>query len=100
MTWMVFSVPREKRSELDTVLKDDLVSRQSQTVREAATLGGPADHLYVLIEGSSEGTRRASELLGPVAPPVPVADADAIYRQFKEEQDAASVGMGLFFTEE
>jgi hypothetical protein len=99
MAWTLFSVPSSHRTELDGVLKDDLVSRQSQKVREAGTLGGPADTLYVLIEGSADAVRRAEELLGPVGTRLATADAEALYRRFKDEEDAASQGMGLFFTE-
>jgi hypothetical protein len=99
MAWTIFSVPSSHRPELDLVLKDDLISRQSQKVREAGALGGPADSLYVLVEGSSEAVRRAEELLGPVGTRLAAADAEALYRRFKDEEDAASQGMGLFFTE-
>lgn len=100
MAWIIFSVPSAKRTELDAVLKDDLISRQSQKVREAAALGGPSDAVYVLIEGAADAVHRAGELLGPVGTRLPMADADGLYRQFKDEEDAASAGMGLFFTEE
>jgi len=99
MTWTIFSVPSSHRTELDSVLKDDLVSRQSQKVREAGALGGPADALYVLVEGANDAVRRAEELLGPVGTRLPMADAEVLYRRFKDEEDAASQGMGLFFTE-
>jgi hypothetical protein len=99
MAWTIFSVPTAHRAELDTVLKDDRVSRQSQKIREAGTLGGPADSLYVLIEGSPDSVRRAEELLGPVGSRLTAADAETLYRRFKDEEDAASQGIGLFFTE-
>ena len=99
MAWTIFSVPTSHRPELDTVLKDDQVSRQSQKVREAAALGGPADALYVLVEGSGDAVRRAEELLGPVGTRLTGGDADTLYRRFKDEEDAASQGIGLFFTE-
>ena len=99
MAWTLFAVANDRRADLDPALHDDLVSRQSQTVREAASLGGPAGSVYVLIEGSAEGVRRAEEVLGPVGTKLPTADADAVYRKFQEERDAASSGMGLFFTE-
>ncbi len=99
MAWVLFSVPSGRRGELDAVLKDDLVSRQSQKVRDAAALGGPSDRVYVLVEGSVEGTRRAAELLASVTAPLPASDADPLFRRFKEEEEAASAGMGLFFTE-
>jgi len=100
MAWTLFSVPNTKRTELDAVLKDDRVSRQSQTVREAAAMGGPSGAIYVLVEGAADAVTRAQELLGTVGTRVPPADAEALYRRFKDEQESASAGMGLFFTEE
>jgi len=99
MAWILFSVPSSKRGELDAALKDDVLSRQSQKLREAGALGGPSDRIYVLIEGSGEAVRRAEELVGKVGPKLPPAEADPLYAKFKEEEEAASAGMGLFFTE-
>jgi hypothetical protein len=99
MAWTLFAVPSSKRAELDAVLRDDQLSRQSQKVREAAALGGPADQLYVLLEGSTEAMRRGEELLGPVGTRLPATEAETLYRKFKDEEEAASAGMGLFFTE-
>lgn len=100
MAWTLFSVPTTKRTELDAALKDDRVSRQSQKVRDAPAMGGPAGTTYVLIEGSVEAVHRAEELLTPLGTKLPNADAESLYRRFKDEEEAASAGMGLFFTEE
>ena len=100
MAWTIYSVPSTKRSELDAVLKDDLLSRQSQKVRDAAAVGGPSGAMFVLLEGSGEALQRADQLLAPVGTKLPTAEADGLYRKFKEEEEAASSGMGLFFTEE
>jgi hypothetical protein len=99
MAWVLFSVPSSKRAELDSVLKDDILSRQSQKVREAKAVGGPADATYVLLEGLPDAMKRAEELLGPVGTKLPVPEADALYRRFKDEEESASAGMGLFFTD-
>ena len=100
MAWTLFSVPSDKRTELDTALKDDRVSRQSQKVRDASAMGGPSGATYVLIEGAGDAVHRAEELLGPIGTRLPAAEAESLYRRFKEEDEAASAGMGLFFTEE
>ncbi len=100
MAWTLFSVPTTKRAELDAVLKDDLLSRQSQKLREAAAVGGPSGTVYVLVEGATDAVRRADELLAAVGTQLPPSDAEPLYRRFKEEEEAASSGMGLFFTEE
>ena len=99
MAWTLFAVPNTKRADLDAVLKDDLLSRQSQKLRDAATAGGAAGELYVLIEGSPEATARADTLLGPLGKKPPANEASALYQKFKDEDEAASAGMGLFFTE-
>lgn len=99
MAWTLFSIPGTKRTELDAVLKDDRVSRQSQTVRDAATMGGAAGALYVLVEGAADAVHRAEELLTPLGTRLPTTDAEALYRRFKDEEESASTGMGLFFTE-
>ena len=99
MPWTLFSVPAGKRAELDAVLHDDQLSRQSQKIREAKSLGGPADALYVLLEGSADAMKRADELLAPVGTRLPAADGETLYRKLKDEEESASAGMGLFFTE-
>jgi hypothetical protein len=99
MSWTLFEVPTEKRTELETILKDDVLSRQSQKLRDAASAGGPAGKLYVLLEGSAEAISRGESLLKPVGEKLPAAEGEKLYRTFKDEEDAASAGMGLFFTE-
>jgi hypothetical protein len=100
MAWTIFSIPSTKRTELDAALKDDVISRQSQKLRDAAAMGGPSDRVYVLIEGSADGVRRAGELLTPLGTALPPAEGESLHQKFRDEEDAASAGMGLFFTEE
>jgi hypothetical protein len=100
MAWTLYSVPATKRTELDAALKDDRVSRQSLKVREASAMGGPSGATYVLIEGAADAVHRADELLTPIGTKLPAAEGEPLYRRFKDEEEAASAGMGLFFTEE
>jgi hypothetical protein len=100
MAWTLFSVPNEKRAALDEVLKDDVVSRQSQKLRDGPGVGGPAATTIVLVEGSADGVRRTEELLATVGSRLSGGDAEQLYRRLKEEEETASAGMGLFFTEE
>lgn len=99
MAWTLFEVPAEKRSELEAALKDDRVSRQSQKVRDAASIGGPSGRLYVLVEGAPESVAHADTLLAAVGTKLPKEAGEKLYRQLKDEEEAASAGMGLFFTE-
>ncbi|HXQ49083.1 MAG TPA: hypothetical protein VN842_04825 [Thermoplasmata archaeon] len=100
MAWTILSVASAQRTELEAALKDDLVSRQSHKVRDAGALGGPADRTYVLVEGSTEGVQRAKDLLAEVGTALAPAEGEALYQRFRDEEDAASAGMGLLFTEE
>ena len=99
MAYTIFEVPSAKRSDLETALHDDVVSRQSQKIRDGPSAGGAAGQLFVVVSGSPEGVARADELLGPLGRKLPTAEAEALQKRFQEEDDSASAGMGLFFTE-
>jgi hypothetical protein len=99
MPWIIFEVPNDHRSKLDEVLRDDLIARQSQKIRDAGTLGGRSGHLYVQLEGSPEAVSRAETMLKEIGTPLPVKEAEALHAKLHEEDEAASAGMGLFFTE-
>jgi hypothetical protein len=99
MAWTILEVPSARRTELDAALNDDVVSRQSQKIRDAATQGGPAGQLFVVVSGSEEGVARANELIAPLGRKLPPADAEALHKKLQDEDDSASAGMGLFFTE-
>lgn len=100
MAWRLYLVPTSKKTELDLALADDQVSRQSQKIRDAAAAGGPGGELYVVLEGAEPALARADELLAPLGKKLPPAEAEPLYRRFKDEDEAAAAGMGLFFTEE
>lgn len=99
MPTTLFLVPGTKRAELDAALNDDIVARMSRKLREAPALGGPAGELYVYLEGSVEAVGKAEELLGKVGRRLPTAEASPIEKALREEDESASAGMGLFFTE-
>lgn len=99
MAWTLYTVATTKKSELEAALRDDQVSRQSQKVREASALGGPSGSLYVLVEGAAEAVQRADSLLAPIGTKIPPAESKALYEKFRAEDEAASAGMGLFFTD-
>ncbi|HWM51389.1 MAG TPA: hypothetical protein VNO76_08600 [Thermoplasmata archaeon] len=95
--YRVFRVPSAKASEADVVWKDDIVSRQSITAREAKSLGMTGDDRYVLIEGSEPGIARATELLEDIAKALAGAEAERVYRRFRAQDEEAASGMGLIF---
>ena len=99
MAWILLEVPNDRRAQLDEVLRDDVIARQSHKIRDAATLGGHAGHLYVQIDGSVEAVARAETMLKDVGTKLPSKEAEALRGRLQEEDEAASSGMGLFFTE-
>jgi hypothetical protein len=99
MPWTIFEVPNDRRSKLDEVLRDDVIARQSQKIRDAATLGGRSGHLYLQLDGSPEAISRAEMMLKEIGTKLPPKDAEALHSRLQEEDEAASAGMGLFFTE-
>ncbi len=82
---------------MDHLFKDDIVSRQSVTVRDAKSLGMKGNDQYVVVEGSESGVARAAELLKEAAKPLGKKEADAVYRQFKAQDEEAASGMGFIF---
>jgi hypothetical protein len=99
MALTIFEVPSARRTELETVLHDDILSRQSQKVRDAASIGGPAGQLYVVVSGADEAIARADTLLAPLGKKLSAAETEELHQKFQIEDDAASAGMGLFFSE-
>jgi len=100
MAYTIFSVPSAKRAELDEVLKEDRIARQSQKLRDAQVMGGPSGELYVLIEGAEDAVALAEERLAKIGVRPSPAERDKLRAQFQAEDEAASAGMGLFFTED
>ncbi len=93
----IYEVPVENKGKIDQVLKDDLVSRQSITIRDAAALSMEGKETYVLIEGSDEALEKADELFKEVGKKLEGGDAEDTYRMIKEKDEAAEGGMGLLF---
>lgn len=99
MPWTIYRITASRKADLDLALADDIVARQSRKIRDAATLGGPAGELYVMIEGSGEGVARADAVLAPVGTKLAGADADGVHQKLVDEDQASAAGMGLLFTD-
>ncbi|MEM3444639.1 MAG: hypothetical protein QXJ27_03240 [Thermoplasmata archaeon] len=95
MAYGIYAVKKEFIGKIDSVLKDDLVSRQSIKVRDAAVLGINKDVRYVLVEGSEEAVKRADELFKEIAEKETGADAEKAYTAFKAEDENVASGMGF-----
>ena len=54
MTYVIFEVKSENVGKINTLTKDDLVSRQSILTRDSSSLDLEKDVSYVKIEGSDD----------------------------------------------
>lgn len=97
MPWTIYAVPGARRAELDEILHDDLVARQSQKIRDATALGGPSGELYVLIDGVADVVAAAEQRLAKIGKKP--LNAEELRQRFSDEDESAAAGMGLFFTE-
>ncbi len=95
--YAVFKVPVENKGKADQMLKDDLVSRQSITVRDGPALEIEGKETYVLIEGSEQALKKADELFKDIGKKLEGAEAEKIFNIIKEREAEAEGGMGLLF---
>ena len=99
MAYTIFLVPSAKRAELDEILREDRIARQSHKLREASTVGGPAGEYCIQIEGAADVVGEAEQRLAVIGSAPSAAEKERIHQAFVAEDEAASAGMGLFFTE-
>jgi len=97
MASVVIGVKKEFVSKVPEALKDDLVSRQSITTREATALEMKSDLYLVVIEGNEAGVARAKEVFKELGEPLPEKEASEVLRKIREEEEKASVGVGMIF---
>ena len=97
MAHVVIGVKKEFVSKVPELLKDDLISRQSITTREAAALEIKSDLYFVIIEGNEKGVERAREVFKPVGEPLPEKEAREVFDKVKAEEEKASMGVGMIF---
>lgn len=83
----VFEVTKENKNKVENIIKkDDLLSRQSITIRNIE------DKFYFLIDGSEEAIQRAKEILKDIAKEA--ENKDEIIIKIKEEEEQALIGFG------
>jgi len=97
MAYVVIGVKKELISKIPEVLRDDLTSRQSITMRDASALDMKLDLHLVMIEGNDKGVERAKEVFKGVGEPLPEKEAKIAYDKIKEEEEKASTGVGMIF---
>ncbi len=98
MPYAIFEVKTSEAGKINTILKDDLVSRQSIIIRDASALDIKEEVSYLKIEGSTEGVKRAEELAKELGmTKLPEKKAKTVDDKIKEQEDSAATGMGMIF---
>jgi len=96
--YVIFEVKTAEAGKINTVIKDDLVSRQSIVIREANSLDIKKEVSYLKVEGSTEGLKRAEELAKELGmKKLPDKKAKKVDDKIKEQEDSAATGMGMIF---
>lgn len=89
----VFVVKESDKSKAEDILrKDDLVGRQSITIRLASSMGLEKEGYFIIINGSEESIKKAQELIGNFAKKYD--KKQKILERLKEEEDSAAEGLG------
>ncbi len=97
MSYAVFSVEKTQASKINKILKDDLISRQSISIRDASALNIDKDVRYVVIEGSDEAIKKAEELFGEAGKKEDEEYAKSIYDKIKSQEGDVAQGVGMIF---
>ena len=98
MAYVIFEVKSEDIGKINTLVKDDLIGRQSILTRDASSLDMSGEVSYVKIEGSNEGLNRAKELAKELKfKKLDDNKAKKVDEKIKEQEDSAASGMGMIF---
>jgi glutamate synthase domain-containing protein 3 len=94
---VVFIVDNENKGKLRDVTNDDLISRQSITLRDASALSIDKEAQVLIIEGEDGALDRARELLKEIGEEQDEAKASEIVAKVKSEEEDAAEGVGFIF---
>jgi len=98
MTYIIFEVKKEDSGKINNVIKDDLVSRQSITTRDASSLDIKGESTYLKIEGSEDGLKRAKELAKELSfKELGEKKAKEVNEKISAQDDSAASGIGMIF---
>jgi hypothetical protein len=98
MTYIIFEIKKEDTIKINNIIKDDLVSRQSITTRDANSLDIKGDATYLKIEGNIEGLKKAEEMAKELGfKKLTDKKAKNINEKIEAQDDSAATGMGMIF---
>ena len=94
----VFFIGKENYSDAkNKVYGDDVVGRQSLTIRDNISLGLEKEGYYLQIEGDNESIKVAEKLLSGIALKLKGKDADKVVKAIDEQEGNAAEGFGAIF---
>lgn len=94
--YVVFEVEKDKTEVISEVIADDLISRQTTSVRDGESLGMKEDYTYVMIEGSEEAIDKGKDLFSE-EDIEEAENKEEVYEAIKKEDEKAAEGMGTVF---
>jgi hypothetical protein len=98
MTYVIFEVKKEETGNINTIIKDDQVSRQSITTRDANSLDIKGEATYLKIEGNEDVLKKAEEMAKELGiKKLKVKEAKEINEKIESQDDSAASGMGMIF---
>ncbi len=94
----VFFIEKDKYGGAKNKLyADDVVSKQSITVRDNTAVGKDKDGYYVLIDGDDEAVKKAEEILKDVSKKLSDKEAGEIEKAIESQESSAADGFGAIF---
>jgi hypothetical protein len=97
--YAVYNVKASDRGEVEAILadkEDDLISRQSVTIRDAESIGLADLALLVLIEGTEDALKSADKRFD-FAEKLDAGKAEEARKAIQAQEDDAASGMGMIF---
>ncbi|MDH7517879.1 MAG: hypothetical protein QHH19_06005 [Candidatus Thermoplasmatota archaeon] len=98
MTYIILEFKPEDAGKINTITKDDTVSRQSIVIRDSSSIEMKGNNSYLKIEGSEQGIKRAKELAKELGiNELDKKKAEEINKKIEQQEDSAATGMGMIF---
>jgi hypothetical protein len=94
----VFFIEKEKFGGAKNKLyADELVSKQSITVRDSAAIGKKGEGYYVQIDGDEEALKKAGEILKDAGKELKGQEAEEVTKAIEGQESDAAEGFGAIF---
>ena len=99
MAYMVVKMDKTDVGKAKRILNDDLLSRQSATIRDGGAIGQDDSSSFVILEGAEEAIEKAVEMFRSegVGSILDGEEKEKIYNLIKEEEESSMAGMGAIF---